>query len=68
MDPMWSVCEMRPKYIVNGAQALAIEMHDAMVANGFWAYRVNRSAGDGGRRAALSIAGAILVLFPQCVY
>jgi hypothetical protein len=35
MDPMWSVCVMRGKKIVNGAQALAIEMHDAMLAREF---------------------------------
>jgi hypothetical protein len=35
MDPMWRVCGMRSKYIANGAQALAMEMHDAIVANGF---------------------------------
>jgi hypothetical protein len=33
MDPMWSVCRMRSKLTANGAQALAIEMHDAKVAD-----------------------------------
>ena len=30
MDPMWSVCGIRSKEIVNGAAALALNAHDAM--------------------------------------
>jgi hypothetical protein len=32
MNPMLVVCGMRSKQIANGAQALAIEMHDAIVS------------------------------------